>query len=76
MTDLARTETRADTTRQFWVIGGEFRDTSFSEIVDGAVEAFGPFPTYDTALRLWKERSQATRPLAHVRYTIAVNNLG
>jgi len=27
-----------DTTRQFWVIGGEFRDTSFSEIVDGEVE--------------------------------------
>jgi hypothetical protein len=65
-----------DTTRQFWVIGGEFRDTSFSEIVDGEVEAFGPFASYDSALRLWKERSQATRPLAHVRYTIAVNNLG
>jgi hypothetical protein len=65
-----------DTTRQFWVIGGEFRDTSFSEIVDGEVEAFGPFTSYDRALQLWKERSQATRPLAHVRYTIAVNNLG
>jgi hypothetical protein len=63
------------TTQQFWVIGGEFRDTSFSEMIDDA-EAFGPFPSYDTALRLWKERSQATRPLAHVRYTIAVNNIG
>jgi hypothetical protein len=68
--------TMTNMAQQFWVVGGEFRDTSFSEIVDGEVEAFGPFPSYDTALQLWKERSQATRPLAHVRYTIAVNNLG
>ena len=64
-----------DTTQQFWVIGGEFRDTSFSEMIADA-EAFGPFPSYDKALQLWKERSQATRPLAHVRYTIATNNIG
>jgi hypothetical protein len=63
------------TTQQFWVIGGEFRDTSFNEMIEEA-QAFGPFPSYDTALQLWKERSQATRPLAHVRYTIATNNIG
>ena len=70
------TDTNVATKQQFWVIGGEFRDTTFREIVNGPVEAFGPFMSYDTALRLWRERSQATRPLAHVSYTIAVNNLG
>lgn len=65
----------SDMMQQFWVIGGEFRDTSFSEIVNGPIEAFGPFADYDSALQLWRERAHATKPLAHVRYTIAVNNI-
>ena len=59
--------------RQYWVIGGEYRDTSFRELTDRPAEAVGPFADYDQALAVWRERSLATRPQPHVRYTIAVN---
>jgi len=59
--------------RQYWVIGGEYRDTSFRELTEPPAEAVGPFADYDQALTVWRERSLATLPQAHVRYTIAVN---
>ena len=58
---------------QYWVIGGEYRDTSFRELTGANAEAVGPFADYDAALRVWRERSIATRPQTHMRYTIAVN---
>jgi hypothetical protein len=58
--------------RQFWVIGGEFEDTSF-RTMHGPADACGPFASYDEALRVWRERSDETRCQAHVRYTIAAN---
>jgi hypothetical protein len=58
--------------RQFWVIGGEFEDTSF-RTMQGPPDAHGPFLSYDEALRVWRARSDATRSFAHVRYTIAAN---
>jgi hypothetical protein len=59
--------------RQYWVVGGEYRDTSFRELCEGCAQAVGPFADYDQALRVWRERSVASRPQPHVRYTIAVN---
>ena len=61
------------TSRHFWVIGGEYRDTSFRELTPGTSEALGPFQAYDDALRVWRDRSLATRPKPHVRYTIAAD---
>jgi hypothetical protein len=58
--------------RQYWVIGGEYRDTSFRELTKPPAEAVGPFTDYDRALTVWRERSLATLPQAHVRYTITV----
>jgi len=68
------TETRLPQTRlvQYWVVGGEFRDTQFSELC-GPAEAVGPFPSYDAAFKVWKDRSVQTRPNAHMRFTIAAN---
>ncbi len=58
-------------TKQYWVIGGEYEDTSFSRIRDA--RAMGPFPTYGQALSVWREMSIETRPRANTRFTIAEN---
>ncbi len=58
--------------KRFWVIGGEYRDTNFTETTAPAT-ALGPFPSYDAALRVWQDLAVATRPHAHVRYTIAAD---
>ena len=29
--------------RLYWVVGGEYRDTSFRELCDGSAQAVGPF---------------------------------
>ena len=64
---------RTESGRQYWVIGGEYADTSFRRLSTGQAETFGPFESYEAALATWRERSSATRPMGHVRYTIAVN---
>ena len=59
-------------TQEFWVVGGHYRDTSFTMLADGGAEAYGPFALYDEALRHWSDRSNQHRPLAAVRYSIVV----
>jgi hypothetical protein len=59
--------------KQFWVIGGEYADTRFEALVNGGAKALGPYPSYDAALAAWREIAVETRPLAHVRYTIAAD---
>ncbi len=54
----------------FWVVGGEYRDTSFRDL-NGRPEVFGPFQEYDDAMRVWRERTGASKSAALVRYTIA-----
>lgn len=56
---------------QYWVIGGEFRDTHFSAMVEGSAQAFGPFRSYEDAKAKWREQSLNSRHKAHMRFTIA-----
>lgn len=56
--------------RLFWVVGGEYRDTNFQALA-GRPEVFGPFLEYDDAMRVWRERTGASKSAALVRYTIA-----
>jgi len=58
--------------QQYWVIGGEFRDTGFNALC-AKPDAHGPFASYEDAFKTWQDRSTATRSEAHVRYTIAAN---
>ncbi len=60
-------------TKQFWVIGGEYADTRFERLVNGGANALGPYASYDAALAAWREIAVATRPIAHMRYTIAAD---
>lgn len=41
----------------FYVRGGIYTDTSFSELVPGTEENYGPFKTHQKALEEWKRRT-------------------
>jgi hypothetical protein len=56
---------------RYWVIGGEYRDTGFSEIAPGKTEErHGPYATYEEAHRKWAERAWATVDDANSRFRI------
>ncbi|MDJ0948079.1 MAG: DUF4170 domain-containing protein [Alphaproteobacteria bacterium] len=56
---------------RYWVIGGEYTDTSFTSIVGGDVEQrYGPFESYDKAKAIWAGLSMAQVDNAHVRFRI------
>lgn len=56
---------------RFWIVGGEYRDTSFRELVTGTQTLAGPYSHYEDALSQWKRLASATRADACSRYTIA-----
>jgi hypothetical protein len=57
---------------EYWVVGGRYTDTSFTALSESGAEAYGPFARYDDALRAWSDRSNGSRALASVRYSIVV----
>ena len=55
----------------YWVIGGEYTDTSFTSIVGGDAEKkIGPFDDYETAKSIWGKLAWQHVDDAHVRYRI------
>jgi hypothetical protein len=59
--------------KQFWVIGAEYRDVSFEELIEGTSRVYGPYGDYDEARSIWRERSLESRFEAAKRYTIVSN---
>ena len=56
---------------QYWVVGGEYKDTDFSELAEGMeLEEYGPFHTYEAARKEWQARNMARIDNAMVRYRI------
>ena len=56
---------------QYWVVGGEYADTSFRRLVEGAAEKrVGPFDSYDEARKQWAALSMAQVDNALVRFRI------
>jgi hypothetical protein len=56
---------------RYWVVGGEYRDLTFREIVPGKTEErLGPFSTYAEAHKEWARRAWATVDDALVRFRI------
>jgi Domain of unknown function (DUF4170) len=56
---------------RYWVVGGEYADTSFERIAGGGPEErIGPFERYDDAKAAWQARAWATVDNAHARYRI------
>ena len=56
---------------RYWMCGGEYKDTAFSEVVGGGPEQrLGPFRTYDEARAVWRAKAMETVDNAHVRFRI------
>ncbi len=54
----------------YWVIGGEFRDTGFTELVAGTERVFGPYPDREQALRAWRNLATETRSMCLARFMV------
>jgi len=55
----------------FWVVGGEYADTSFTRIAKGKkAERLGPFPTYEGAYAAWQNASWRHVDQCNFRYRI------
>ena len=55
----------------FYVIGGEFTDTSFESVLTRSNQIRGPFKTHEEALNKWRSLSFQETGNAQVRYEIA-----
>ena len=56
---------------RFWVVGGEYADSSFERLAKGASEErHGPFMSYEEAYATWQARARATIDDALVRFRI------
>jgi hypothetical protein len=56
---------------RYWVIGGEYTDTSFERIAGGgAEERHGPYANRQDALATWQRLAWQTVDNAHTRYRI------
>lgn len=56
---------------EYWVIGGEYKDTEFDVLAPGVkLERFGPFASYEVARKEWRARTMATVDNALIRYLI------
>ena len=57
----------------YWVVGGEYADTTFTTIVPGKeLEVFGPFEKWE-ALGFWRGITSQTVDDAMVRYDVRKN---
>lgn len=56
--------------QRYWVIGGDYRDCRFDEIVPGTEEISGPFPNRECARREWTRLTFRDRLGATARYVI------
>ena len=58
--------------QRYWVIGGEYRNCRFDEIVPGTEEISGPFPDEFRARTEWQRLTFRDRCAATERYSICV----
>jgi hypothetical protein len=58
--------------RSFWIVGGEYTDMHFDEIVAGTEKVVGPLASRELAERTWRQLSERHRPQAMVRFSILV----
>lgn len=57
----------------YWVVGGEYKDTSFTTLLEGAeLETYGPFEKWE-ALGFWRGITSQHVDNAMVRYDIREN---
>jgi hypothetical protein len=60
---------------RYWVVGGEYTDTSFRTLAPGKrEERRGPFETYNDAFAVWSAQARATVDDATIRYRIVAED--
>jgi hypothetical protein len=63
--------------KRYWVVGGEYSDTTFKTFAPGKQEErLGPFASYEEAQKTWAGRAWATVDDAHSRYSILTEDDG
>lgn len=63
--------------KRYWVVGGEYADTSFTTLAPGKREdRLGPFESYNEALKVWSGRAWSTVDSAQTRYTLLTEDVG
>jgi len=57
--------------KQFWVVGGHYKDSQFSELAPGfKQEKLGPFTSYEDAEKEWSSKAWSSVDECHARYEI------
>ncbi|MGH6706452.1 MAG: DUF4170 domain-containing protein [Sphingomicrobium sp.] len=57
-------------TQKYWVLGGEYRDCRFDEVMPGTEEISGPFTDLHRARTEWTRLTFRDRRAATTRYVI------
>lgn len=56
---------------EYWVVGGEYTDTNFTDLAGGkSPDEHGPFESYEEAREKWAALSMANVDNAHARYSV------
>jgi hypothetical protein len=55
---------------QYYVVGGEYKDTHFRETIGGDEEWYGPFESYESAKEEWAKHAWQTVDHCTIRYRI------
>jgi hypothetical protein len=62
-------------TKAYWVIGGEYRDAGFSDLVPGTEKMAGPFHDERRARTEWTRLTYCPTATATTRYSIAAETI-
>ncbi len=57
-------------TQRYWVIGGQYVDTSWSALRDPSPTVAGPFESESDAKARWRQLSSETSSLASTRFSV------
>ena len=56
---------------KYWIVGGQYTNTDFDELIGGKAEVRGPYRDRDDAVQAWGGLASATRHDCLARYSIA-----
>lgn len=63
------------TKARFWIVGGEYASTDFTDLVAGSARVFGPYGERRAAEDVWRRVSEDFRSQCLVRFTIAAEGM-
>jgi hypothetical protein len=58
---------------KYWVIGADYTDFKFEDVIEGTSRVLGPYAQYGQANTAWREVAQESRYRATTRFTIVTD---